>query len=337
MNRPPQGRGQPRLGATWYPGGQDDFYMPEVISPSPQRCVIFQDVIIHIKSLPSSPPPLFPLDIVNQSLRVMPEVPESMQDNIAHLEHEVRNPHRSQQASLQHAHFPERTSSAAIAVSQGQPQYYNQSDYGSGPYEQSATFDSMNQPNFSPFPVLRDPPPNVPPTSEQREASLESARMPVLSSNDPEMQLSWAQDTLSYVEVAMQNEARLSLIQPPRPQTPPVEHQLKLDAMNVVGFLADQYHPKADFIKGTWLEFGKFNHRVDKREAFKAYSRSADKGYARAEYRIGMQFESSGEAEKAIKHYERGVAGADSASYYVSFPTPMGFSLTLTHHDSGSE
>lgn len=38
MNRPPQGHGQPRLGATWYPGGQDDFYMPEVISPSPQRC-----------------------------------------------------------------------------------------------------------------------------------------------------------------------------------------------------------------------------------------------------------------------------------------------------------
>ena len=38
MNRPPQGRGQPGLGATWYPGGQDDFYMPEVISPSPRRC-----------------------------------------------------------------------------------------------------------------------------------------------------------------------------------------------------------------------------------------------------------------------------------------------------------
>lgn len=40
MNRAPQGRGQPRLGATWYPGGQDDFYMPEVISPSPQRCAL---------------------------------------------------------------------------------------------------------------------------------------------------------------------------------------------------------------------------------------------------------------------------------------------------------
>ena len=34
----PQGQ-RPALGATFYPGGVDDFYMPEVISPSPQRCV----------------------------------------------------------------------------------------------------------------------------------------------------------------------------------------------------------------------------------------------------------------------------------------------------------
>lgn len=30
----------PKLGATFYPGGQDDFYMPELISPSPQRYVL---------------------------------------------------------------------------------------------------------------------------------------------------------------------------------------------------------------------------------------------------------------------------------------------------------
>jgi hypothetical protein len=28
---------KPQLGATFYPGGMDDFYMPEVISPLPQR------------------------------------------------------------------------------------------------------------------------------------------------------------------------------------------------------------------------------------------------------------------------------------------------------------
>ncbi|PLB51739.1 putative chitin synthase activator [Aspergillus steynii IBT 23096] len=292
MNRPPQGRGQPRLGATWYPGGQDDFYMPEVISPSPQR--------------------------------VMPEVPETMQDNIAHLEHEARSPHRSQHAPVQYdrSRFPERTSSAAVV--QGQPV---PSGYEAAHYEQSAVYDTMESPNFSPFPVLRNPPPNVPPTDEQKEASLEKARMPVLSSNDPEMQLAWAQDALAYVEAATQNEARLSLIQPPRPQTPQVERQLKVDAMNIVNFLADQFHPKAEFIKGMWLEFGKFGFRIDKKEAFRAYSRAAEKGYARAEYRIGMQFESSGEPEKAIRHYEKGVALADSASFYR-----LGMMILLGQH-----
>jgi hypothetical protein len=29
----------PQLGASYYPGGFDDYYMPELISPSPQRYV----------------------------------------------------------------------------------------------------------------------------------------------------------------------------------------------------------------------------------------------------------------------------------------------------------
>ena len=31
--------GYPQLGATFTPGGMDDFYMPEVVSPAPQRYV----------------------------------------------------------------------------------------------------------------------------------------------------------------------------------------------------------------------------------------------------------------------------------------------------------
>ncbi|PLB39373.1 putative chitin synthase activator (Chs3) [Aspergillus candidus] len=257
----------------------------------------------------------------------MPEVPENMQDNIAHLEHEARNPYRSQQqfpVQYDRSGFPERSSSAAVV--QGQP--IPSSGYeAASHYEQAAIYDTMDSPNFSAFPALRNPPPNVPPTDEQREANLERVRMTVLSSNDPEMQLAWAQDALAYVEVAMQNEARLSLIQPPRPQTPPVERQLKVDAMNIVSFLADQSHPKAEFIKGMWLEFGKFSCRIDKKEAFRSYMRAAEKGYARAEYRIGMQFESSGEPEKAIRHYQKGVALADSASFYR-----LGMMILLGQH-----
>lgn len=253
----------------------------------------------------------------------MPEVPENMQDNIAHLEQEARGPNRvsSQHSSPQYdrSQFPDRTSSAAHQTR------IHSNSYGNGvnAYEQSAAYDTMDQPNFSPFPVLRNPPPNVPPTDEQKEANLEKGRVAVLASNDPEMQLAWAQDALTYVEVAMQNELRMSLIQPPRPQTPQIERQLRTDAMNIVNFLADQHHPKADFMKGMWLEFGKFGYRVDKKEAFRCYARAAEKGYARAEYRMGMQFESSNEPAKAIKHYERGVALGDSASYYVSGLSPL--------------
>jgi hypothetical protein len=186
-------------------------------------------------------------------------------------------------------------------------------DHQSYPHQ----YDYVDQPNFSPFPALPDLPPNVPPSDDQREANLERARVGVLASNDAEMQLAWAQDALSYVEVAMQNELRMGVMQAPRPRTPHVEHQLKVDAINIVSFLADQAHPRAEFIRGMWLEFGKFGFRVDKKEAFRCYSRAAERGYARAEYRMGMQFESSNEPHKAIKHYENGVKAGDSASYYV--------------------
>lgn len=36
---------EPKLGATFYPGGQDDFLMPELISPSPQRYVLLPFVV----------------------------------------------------------------------------------------------------------------------------------------------------------------------------------------------------------------------------------------------------------------------------------------------------
>jgi hypothetical protein len=270
----------------------------------------------------------------------MPEVPENMQDNLAHLEREARTPRSHSQppsASYDRPHFPDRTSSFASQGYNQQnhpPNNHGQPGYGRNSYGKSSSYEAIDHPNFSPFPVLRNPPPNVPPTDEQKEANLEKGRLAVLSSNDPEMQLAWAQDALSYVEIAMQNELRMSLIQPPRPQTPQVEHQLRMDAINIVSFLAEQHHPRAGFIKGMWLEFGKFGFRVDKKEAFRCYARAAEKGYARAEYRMGMQFESSNEPAKAIRHYEKGVAMRDSASYYVrrfSLRPLSGLLLTSEH------
>ncbi len=217
--------------------------------------------------------------------------------------------------------FPSRNSSFSnltLANDPSQDQIYHTQPHDKAQFQRSVNVDPNEQPTFSPFPPLPNRPANVPPSDEEKEGILERARKPVLNSDDPEMQLSWAQDTLVYVEIAAQNEVRISESQGARTRTPHIEHQLRMDAISIVSFLADQHHPKAEFMKGLWLEFGKFNFRVDKKEAFRCYQRAAQKGYARAEYRIGMQFESFNDPEKAIKHYILGLQAGDSASHYVS-------------------
>ena len=184
-----------------------------------------------------------------------------------------------------------------------------------GQYPHTSTNDT---PHLSPFPKLVSPPPNVPPSDDELEATLDNARPIVLNSNDPEMQLAWAADALIYVGVCADNEERIAAAKPlfARSATPRVEHQLKEDAMNIVTFLADQHHPKAEFLRGMWLEWGRFGQREDKKEAFRCYSRAADKQYARAEYRIGMLYESYNDPVKALRHYHRGVDAGDAASCY---------------------
>jgi hypothetical protein len=171
-------------------------------------------------------------------------------------------------------------------------------------------------PHFSPFPPIVAKP-NVPPSDEEKEQILEKARHPVLSSTDPDIQLAWAQDVLAFVATSQLHEDHIAINQPKRPATPEIEHQLRVDATNIVNFLADQHHPKAEFMRGMWLEFGNFGVRQDKREAFRSYARAAEQGYARAEYRMGMQFEQNNDPVKALIHYQRGAEAGDSASNYV--------------------
>ena len=257
----------------------------------------------------------------------MPEVPENMQQNLAQLEHQAQGPSSQSASQIYNSRsnsnndYGRSPDGAYYSQETGILQEYGQrpnGNQGNGPqaYRKHNGSVPPEPPNFSPFPVLQHMPPNVPPTDDQREATLEAAREAVLASNDPETQLTWAQDALSYVEVAMQNEQRVSASQPPRSQTPRVEHMLKEDAMKIVTFLADQYHPKAEFLRGVWLEFGKFGYRVDKKEAYHCYMRALEKGYARAYYRIGMQFEQSNEPLKAISYYQQGVDAGDSAACY---------------------
>lgn len=333
MNNPPSSNlSQPQLGATFYPGGVDDFYMPEVVSPLPQRYALADfcswTAIIYL------PAPI----------RSMPEVPQQIQDNLAHLELEADSIQRPEQVygELEADSTPRRDPMYGEQAPNGAhyppphgpgPQHRTHTTGGrleSGNYDTghgggrqpTPSLHNADEPWFSPFPKVHDRKPNVPPSAEEKESILEDARVAVLNSNDPEMQLSWAQDTLAWVEVAVQNEARLAEIGPPRSSTPRVEHQLRVDAVNIVSFLAEQHHPKAEFIKGMWLEFGRFGFRMDKKEAYRCYSRAAQGSYARAEYRMGMQFESSNDIAKAIQHYQLGVQGGDSASHYVGYQAP---------------
>lgn len=265
----------------------------------------------------------------------MPEVPGHITESLKHLELDNTMNQQNQSNSYHaHTHTVEHQlnrnysdSYANPPSSQGHPRPLSEdrgirSSYASS-YHSSIGDDYLSrysgpeEPAYSPFPKLINPGPNIPPTDEEKEAQIEGARLEVLSSNDPEMQLIWAQDALSYVEVSVSYHNRI-YEGPGRPQTPALEHQIKTDAISVVSFLADQHHPRAEFMRGNWLEFGKFGFRVDKKEAFRCYARAAEKDFARAEYRMGMQYENSNEPMKAIKHYTQGAALGDSASNYVS-------------------
>lgn len=166
------------------------------------------------------------------------------------------------------------------------------------------------------FPRLQNRTPNVPLSDEERETMLDNARIPVLRATDAEVQLTWAQDALSYVDVATEYANHIVQCGQPRRQPPVIEHQLLIDAMNIVNFLADQEHPRAEFLKGMWYEFGKFGMRPDRNEAFACYKRAASRGYARAEYRSGMLYETAGQPMLALQHFVAGESQGDSASCY---------------------
>jgi TPR repeat protein len=269
----------------------------------------------------------------------MPEVPENMQHNLAHLEQQAQRPaqytnsmpvqHDYQRSQAQYTANGQYEDQTHYGRAQGQGQYnggeYNHSQHT---YGQAPSFEPVEQPNFSRFPVLRNPPPNVPPTAEQKEVSLETARLPVLGSDDPLNQLDWAQDTLAYVEEAVQNEQRMGNTASGVIRLSHVQQLLKDDAIKVIMFLADQEHPRALVLKGIWLEFGKFDFAIDKRQSWECYktavrnavglgvSDPAKKWGGRAQYRIGMQFENSKDIVNALKHYQLGVDAGDSAACY---------------------
>ncbi|KAF7562132.1 hypothetical protein G7046_g2014 [Stylonectria norvegica] len=305
----PNDMAPPQLAATFVPGGFDDYYMPEVVAPSPQR--------------------------------VTPQVPQNMQEDLQRMELEAISvePRSEAEPATRHTREPslstythpsisraaEPPATQATKVSDDDIRAYQSSDDRA---ERLNTM-SWDAPSFSPFPKVKGD--NIPPTDEEKEEILWNARKHVLHSQNVSMQITWARDVLTWAEIAQDAVAREN-VDRQRPATPRIEHELRLDAINIITYLSQQEHPEALYMRSKWLEFGKFGNRVDKREAYGGYKRAADLGHGRSEYRMGMLYEQSNDMSKAKEHYYRGLSLRDSASLYR-----MGMMSLLGQHGESKD
>ncbi|KAK8006891.1 hypothetical protein PG989_000881 [Apiospora arundinis] len=320
------------LGATFSPG-TDDYYMPEVVAPAPQSHRSIASVPGCARHLVPNPTCRSPRNPISSNQgggsrkankksryhRVMPEVPQNMQQDLQRMELEARSPdsrngstRSSPNRGAQSRHGREPSLSNVLHTGYGQQYQQEQSRH--------QTKDMRDLPSFSPFPKVEGE--HISPGDDEKEAVLAESRQTVLHSNDPDMQICWARDVLAYVEIAAEAALReFELTQTPggretRPATPKIEHELRMDALNIINYLAEQKHPEAVFIRGKWWEFGRFGFRQDKKQAWADYDEAAQAGWGRADYRIGMLYENSNDAEKALKHYEMGLQVNDSAASY---------------------
>ncbi|KAK7746024.1 hypothetical protein SLS53_002746 [Cytospora paraplurivora] len=250
--------------------------------------------------------------------QVMPEVPQNMQQGIQRMEIEAGHiQSRSNYGAPNYLGDPghdrgESQTSALSGYTDANSSNYRPFEDDQKNYHPMA---SLDLPGKNPFPRLQGD--NIPPSDDEKEEILYNAREHVLHSNNVNMQLSWARDALNFVETAAEVRARDDASRNGgRSQTPAVEHELRVDAMNIIMYLSEQRHPEAVFMKAKWDEFGKFGTREDKRAAFKGYRTAAEQGWGRAEYRMGMLYENSNEFDKAISHYYNGEALGDSAAMY---------------------
>lgn len=191
----------------------------------------------------------------------------------------------------------------------GDIQAYRDADRSADQYHTMTS----SAPSFSPFPKVKGD--TIPPSDDEKEEILWNARKHVLGSQNVSMQITWARDVLNWAEIISEAAARDSPDYP-RPSTPRVEHELRVDAINIITYLSGQEHPQALYIKAKWFEFGKFGSRIDKREAYTGYKKAADLGNARSEYRIGMLYEQSNDTSRAKEHYYKGMGQRDSAALY---------------------
>ncbi|KAI6748483.1 hypothetical protein HG530_015519 [Fusarium avenaceum] len=304
----------PQLGATFVPGGFDDYYMPEVVAPAPQSagCGCNGEKVGRADD--------FFVVVVS---RVTPQVPQNMQEDLQRMELEATSiePRSRTESGPRHSREPSLSTytnprgadpprpQVATQVSNDDIRAYQSTDK----ITESLGAMSFDAPSFSPFPKVKGD--NIPPTDEEKEEILWNARKHVLHSQNVSMQITWARDVLTWADISQESMIR-EYGEKARPATPRIEHELRVDAINIITYLSQQEHPEALYMRSKWLEFGKFGNRVDKREAYIGYKRAAELGHGRSEYRMGMLYEQSNDMSKAKEHYYRGLSLKDSASLY---------------------
>ncbi|ODQ51357.1 hypothetical protein SAICODRAFT_9010 [Saitoella complicata NRRL Y-17804] len=148
------------------------------------------------------------------------------------------------------------------------------------------------------LPHVDDPPQMLPPSARIELDHIEITRGDVLASIDPEDQMDWAASALKYFYTH---------------DTTTETQQTLESAIQIVENLAQKHsHPRAIYHTGKWFESGLFGRPKDRKEALRAYTRAAKRGFARAEWRLGEVYEREHDHAKTTACYHRGWSKGDA-------------------------
>lgn len=154
----------------------------------------------------------------------------------------------------------------------------------------------------------------VVPSENDFEGDIRRGRAFALSCGQTNVELDWACDVLRLTDRKQLRQLRLTE-GASRSLSLPL-YDLQQEAVEVIRRLCGQGVPRAQYMQALLLEFGKSGSSMDRREAFRIYREASKGGFARADYRIGMQFEKTGDMPKACENYERGASRDDGACLY---------------------
>jgi TPR repeat protein len=159
------------------------------------------------------------------------------------------------------------------------------------------------------FPKVVNPHAYLPPLEQDVEANLESRLHCVQNSNDPNLQLDWAEEVFQFIgsDAERRNLSMKKQVASPTKSPTPVDN-LHVEAKKIVEVLAHKGYPKAMFLKARWIE-------TDPQNILRDFLNALARGYSRAAYYVGTSYEPEKKNHKtAIGYYKQGCEAGDSAS-----------------------